>query len=240
MKENKHRDTRSWNPFVGCGFDCAYCKPSFQKLIAWLGRMQGCSACQRYVPHEHPERLSRLYPDKTIFVCEDGDIAFARPQYMDKIFEIMRADQKGRNWLLQSKDPKCFEQYLSLLPENTYLITTLETNRYSAKPISKAPETSVRLRDFKALSWDKKFVTVEPIMDFDLDEFTEQIISIKPLCVFIGYNSKPDDVQIPEPSKEKTLALKHKLESEGIRVLTKDMRDPNMIHYQYRDYFEEG
>lgn len=239
MKENKHRNTRSWNPFVGCGFGCAYCKPSFQNWIGRLGTWHHCEGCQQYAPHEHPERLSRLYRDKTIFVCEDGDIAFARPEYMARIFDVIRADQKKRNWLLQSKNPKCFEQYLSLLPENTYLITTLETNRDITKLISKAPDTSIRLRDFKALDWDRKFVTVEPIMDFDFDEFAQQIVSIKPLCVFIGYNSKPKKVQIPEPSKEKTLALIRKLESEDIRVLTKEMRDPNMIHYQYRDYFEE-
>ena len=233
----KNKDTKSWNPFVGCNFDCEYCKPSFQKLIAWIGRMHGCEDCKTYSPHEHPERLARLYPDKTIFTCEDGDISFAKPEYMAKVLEIMRNDTKNRNWLMQSKNPACFKQYLSQLPENTYLITTFETNRDTTKEISKAPLTSKRYADFKALQWEKKFVTVEPIMDFDLNEFAEMILSIEPKCVFIGYNSKPDKVKLSEPSKEKTLALISLIESKGVKVLTKNMRDPALTHYQYKDYF---
>jgi hypothetical protein len=233
----KNKDTKSWNPFVGCNFDCEYCKPSFQKLIAWLGRMHGCEDCKTYSPHEHPERLSRLYPDKTIFACEDGDISFAKPEYVAKVLEVMRNDTKNRNWLMQTKNPACFKQYLSQLPENTYLITTFETNRNTTKTISKAPSTSKRYADFKALQWDNKFVTVEPIMDFDLNEFAEMILSTEPKCVFIGYNSKPDKVKLPEPSKEKTLALISLIESKGVKVLTKNMRDPAMTHYQYKDYF---
>jgi hypothetical protein len=160
-----YRDTKSWNPFVGCNFDCTYCKPSFQKLIAWLGRMHHCVPCQNYAPHEHPERLSRLYSDKTIFACEDGDISFADPAFMAKVFDVMRSDTKNRNWLLQSKNPECFEQYLSQLPENTYLITTLETNRDGlCRQISKAPLPSKRQKEFVNLHWKNKFVTVEPIM----------------------------------------------------------------------------
>jgi hypothetical protein len=235
----KNKDTKSWNPFVGCGFDCEYCKPSFQKLIAWLGRMHHCTKCQGYEPHEHPERLARLYPDKTIFACEDGDISFAKPEFMAKVFDVMRSDTKNRNWLLQSKNPKCFGQYLNQLPQNTYLVTTFETNRNTTKEISKAPLTSKRHADFKALKWDKKFVTVEPVMDFDLEPFAEMILSVKPKCVFIGYNSKPDKVKLPEPSKEKTLELIKRLESKGVKVLTKNMRDANITHYQYKDYFEQ-
>ena len=201
--------------------------------------MRHCKQCESYSPHEHPERLTRLYPDKTILTCTFGDISFAKPEFMAKVFEVMRSDTKDRNWLLQSKNPKCFEQYLSQLPENTYLVTTLETNRDTTKRISKAPLTSKRLADFKALKWDKKFVTVEPVMDFDLEEFTDMILSVKPECVFIGYNSKPNKVKLPEPSKEKTLELIKRLENKGIKVLTKDMRDPSITHYQYKDYFED-
>lgn len=234
----KNKDTKSWNPFVGCNFDCEYCKPSFGKLLAWIGRMNGCVDCQTYSPHEHPERLNRLYPDKTIFCCEDGDISFAKPEYMAKVLEVMRNDTKNRNWIMQSKNPACFKQYLSQLPENTYLTTTYETNRDTTKTISKAPLTKKRHEDFKALNWEKKFVTVEPIMDFDMAEFTDMILSVNPKCVFIGYNSKPDKVKLPEPSKEKTLALISLLESKGVKVLTKNMRDPAMTHYQYKDFFK--
>jgi hypothetical protein len=42
-KERMYKETKTWNPFVGCYHDCVYCKPSFQKVVAWVGRMKGCS-----------------------------------------------------------------------------------------------------------------------------------------------------------------------------------------------------
>lgn len=215
----KRPTTRSWNPFVGCNFDCAYCAPSFKKLLAWLGRMHHCVQCQNYAPHEHPERLTRTPSDRAIFACEDGDIAFANPKFMAKVFKAMRNDKRERMWFVQSKNPACLRQYLTQLPESTYLATTFETNRDDlCKKISKAPPVSKRYRDFLNLNWSKKIVNVEPIMDFDLSPLSEMIFNVKPCAVFIGYNSKPKAVPLPEPSKKKTLQLVSELEKQGIQV----------------------
>jgi len=239
-KEAKYRTTRSWNPVVGCGYNCIYCKPSFQDLIAWLGRMHGCELCQQYSPHEHPERLKRIPSDRAIFVCEDSDIAFADPKFMDKILVTMRKDKrKNRIWFVQSKNPICLGRYLGQLPENTYLLTTLETNRDEGyERISKAPKPSVRYRDFLGLQWEKKMVTVEPVLDFDSPIFTEWIESLKPQAVFIGYNSHPEAVHLPEPDNKKTWQLIHDLERKGIPVLKKEMRDKRVRKMAYRDFLE--
>ena len=219
MTKNKRPTTRSWNPFVGCNYDCTYCAPSFKKLLAWLGRMHKCVPCQNYAPHEHAERLTRIPSDKAIFVCEDGDIAFANPKFIAKVFTAMRNDKRERMWFVQSKNPACLNQYLKQLPENTYLATTFETNRDDlTKKISKAPPVSKRYKDFLELDWSKKIVNVEPVMDFDLAPFSEMILSVKPCAVFIGYNSKPKAVPLPEPSKEKTLQLVSTLEKDGLKV----------------------
>jgi DNA repair photolyase len=211
--------TRSWNPFVGCNFDCTYCAPSFKKLLAWLGRMHKCVPCQNYAPHEHKERLTRIPSNKAIFVCEDGDIAFAKPKFMAKVFTAMRNDKREHIWFVQSKSPHCLKQYLSQLPENTYLATTIETNRDDlTKKISKAPVVSKRAKDFVNLQWDKKIVNIEPIMDFDLTALVKMIVGIKPKAVFIGYNTKPKAVPLPEPSKEKTPKLVTKLKRRGLTV----------------------
>jgi hypothetical protein len=236
--EKVYRDTKSWNPFVGCRFGCVYCKPSFQNLIAWIGRMRHCEPCKSYSPHEHPERLDRVPRDEAIFVCEDGDISFAEPRFMKSILETMRSDDREyRVWFLQSKNPRCLGQYVELLPENTYLLTTLETNRDEGyDTISKAPPPSERYKDFLSLKWNKKMVTVEPIMDFDLDTFSEWILSITPKAVFIGYNSHPKKVPLPEPEKKKTWQLIHTLEKNGILVLKKEMRDKRARKKAYRDF----
>jgi hypothetical protein len=239
-KEADYKTTRSWNPFVGCNFKCVYCRPSFQNLIAWLGRMHDCDLCQKYGPHEHPQRLTRIPSDKAIFVCEDGDIALATPNFMEKVFAAMRADKKeDRVWFVQSKNPRCLGQYLGMLPENTFLLTTLETNRDERyDKISGAPKPSVRYRDFLGLKWDRKMVTVEPILDFDLPIFTEWIESINPQAVFVGYNSHTEAVSLPEPEKKKTWQLIHELERKGIQVLKKEMRDKRVRKKAYRDFLQ--
>lgn len=150
-KEKVYKDTKSWNPFVGCKFGCVYCKPSFQKLIAWLGRLHYCEACQSYSPHEHPERLGRIPRDKAIFVCEDGDVTFASKDFMRKILQGMREDKReDRVWFLQSKNPSCFKQYLHQIPNNSYLATTLETNR--DKEYNKTSKAPKPLEDTR-ISW---------------------------------------------------------------------------------------
>ena len=91
--------------------------------------------------------------NRAIFVCEDDDIALANPKCMERVFRAMRKDKKkDRVWFVQSKDPVCLGKYLELLPENTYLLTTLKTNRDEGYgKISRAPKPSVRYSDFLGL-----------------------------------------------------------------------------------------
>ena len=56
----------------------------------------------------------------------------------------------------------------------------------------------------------EKQVTIEPIMDFDLDEMVSMIKFCGPLKVNIGADSKNN--HLPEPSKEKLLALINELQ----------------------------
>ena len=51
----------------------------------------------------------------------------------------------------------------------------------------------------------KIFLSIEPIMDFDLEPFVQIIKNIKPKFVSIGADSKNHN--LPEPSKEKIEVL---------------------------------
>jgi hypothetical protein len=55
-----------------------------------------------------------------------------------------------------------------------------------------------------------KYITIEPIMDFDLESFISMIELIKPVQVNIGADSGNNG--LPEPPKEKILALIKRLE----------------------------
>jgi hypothetical protein len=227
-----YAETKTWNPFLGCEYNCVYCKPSFQATIARFTRLSGrdCDACLQYQPHEHPERLTRIPSARIIFVFGDGDITFARPEFVgftiQKIKECLLQGAR-KTFYFQSKNPTCFKQYLDDLrpiQENVVLLTTLETNRDEGyEKISKAPPPSERFADFAALDWSRKIVTVEPVMKFDLDEFVSHILIATPEAVYLGYNSRPLKVQLPEPPQEKFWALQQAL-SEFTEVRLKETR----------------
>jgi hypothetical protein len=67
-------------------------------------------------------------------------------------------------------------------------------------------------------------VTVEPVLDFDLRIFSAWICNIRPEYVWIGYNSKPKSVTLPEPSEDKVQKLIQRLLDAGIEVRGKTLR----------------
>ena len=80
-------------------------------------------------------------------------------------------------------------------------------------------------------------MTVEPIIDFDHDKFLDMLVEIKPKVVFVGYNSHPLVVRLPEPNENKTFTLIDALKRKGLTVLTKDLHGL-AEKYAYRDFFE--
>ena len=226
-KQNMYQGVKAWNPFVGCRFDCAYCRPSFQRVVkrVWImqGRKEG-DGCRDFSPHEHPERLKSLPSGNVIWPCAHGDISFARPEFIKQVIGKTK-EYPAREFYLQSKNPACFNQYLCLFPENTILLTTLETNRDEGyERISKAPAPSVRYKAFLGLKWPRKIVTMEPLLDFDPEILLLWIKNIAPEGVWIGYNSKPTSVRLPEPSLEKTKAFIRQLKDAGLKVREKTIR----------------
>lgn len=216
-------ETKTWNPFKGCEFDCTYCKPSFQAQAK--RQKQNCLDCYHYRPHYHPERLQKRPSAKVVFVCGNADISFCEPSFTREIIASIKAHNSQKEYYFQSKQPEYFSQFLTEFPSNVTLVTTLETNRDAGyREISKAPVPSVRYEQFKALDWPNKVVTVEPVMDFDLKVFKTWLISLKPLYVWIGYNSRPKQVKLPEPDMLKVKMLQAYLGMANIKVREKDLR----------------
>ena len=83
---------------------------------------------------------------------------------------------------------------------------------------------SKRYEQFRSLDYPRKVVTIEPIADFDLDIFASWITDIKPEYVFIGFNSRPKQVQMSEPSKQKVLEFVELLKAQDIEVRGKELR----------------
>jgi len=224
-ESNMYSDAKTWNPFKGCRFDCTYCKPSFQ--LQSKRQKQICMKCYQYVPHCHEERLKSIPSAAIIFVAGNADISFCPPSFTKKIIEAIKQHKPRmeKTYYFQSKRPEYFSQFIPLFPDNVILLTTLETNRDKGyKAVSKAPLPSVRYQQFKKLKYPRKVVTIEPVMDFDEDVFPKWIVGLKPEYVWLGLNSRPDSVQMPEPSPKNIKKLVTVLVNAGIEIRPKDLR----------------
>jgi len=109
-------------------------------------------------------------------------------------------------YLFQSKNPERFWGLRHNLPENSVVGTTIESNRIF-KEMCNAPNVTDRAYSIKRLStWHRTFITLEPIMDFDIEVLVELISGAFPVWVNIGANTN-SKVKLTEPSPEKVTAL---------------------------------
>jgi hypothetical protein len=225
-QSNMYAHAKTWNPFKGCGYDCPYCIHSFQ--LQSKRQKQLCQRCYDYVPHCHPDRLGKIPSAEIVFVAGNADISFCPPAFTHQILDAIERHNERcpyKIYYFQSKRPAYFEPFLARLPANVILVTTLETNRDAGyEQISKAPPPSVRYAQFLDLDYPRKVVTVEPLMAFDIDTFPRWIVQLKPEYVWIGLNSRPQAVQLPEPSTAKVKELIESLAASGIEVRAKDLR----------------
>ena len=214
---------KQWNPSVGCNFDCVYCKASFKAQAK--RQKQRCMKCYNYTPHVHPKRLNNYIPrtkgDEFIFTCASGDVSFCPTGFLKKIVKRIES-QPNKTFLIQSKNPKTFDRVV--FPDNVILGITLETNRDKGySKVSKAPVPTKRFKDFLKVDHPRKMITVEPVMDFDLDVMLDWMKQIKPFIVWLGYDSK-SNCHFPEPELEKALSFHKAMQEAGIKVKLKTMR----------------
>lgn len=231
----------SLNLFKGCDFDCIYCKVSFKRQA----KRQKCYECKIYLPHLHKERLLKKSPKTTgnqfVFLNSCGDTACATEDQKDQIIKYVGHNPQT-TFLLQTKAPKFLQEYESF-PSNLILGITLETdkdafgvpfeNNHSIftmyRQISKAPVPFRRALDFVKVNHRRKWVTVEPIMDFSLC-FSTIIRAIEPEVVYIGYmnhiNFKKPKTLLPEPTITQVRRLISELEANEIEVRKKTIRSP--------------
>ena len=216
MYEVNGKRIPTWSPYPGCDHQCIYC---YSPEI--YNRFSKCDLCKAFVPHPHEERLEHppnFKAGETWFVESMGDFAFVPKAYKEWIIEILAAHPKT-TFYLQSKNPERaflvpYVDFDMEFPDNLVLGTTIETNEYPRMFISEAPYPYFRYCTFKHVLHKRKYITIEPIMDFDLAVLVEWLREIAPEFVYIGYLNpagKAKRLQIPEPPLEKTEELINKL-----------------------------
>jgi len=126
-----------------------------------------------------------------------------------------------KTFLLQSKNPQTFDRIT--FPDNVILGTTIETNRDDGyEKISKAPVPSQRYQDLLNVRHRTKMVTIEPVLDFDVNTMIHWLEDINPCLIWLGYDSRKNN--LPEPPLAKVKTLYWELGRRGFTVVLKTIR----------------
>lgn len=163
--------------------------------------------------------------DRIIFIEYMSDLFATKiPEEFIKKILAHCCRYPDNQYVFQTKNPFRALIYKYALPPDVLIGTTIETNR-NINSISKAPFPSVRYLGIKQFTQDgyNTFVTIEPILDFDVEELSQWIIEIYPNFVNIGADSKHSNLQ--EPSREKILKLVDRLKEHNITIKKKSNLD---------------
>lgn len=206
--------THTWNPIKGkCYHDCSYCY------------MKNIVAYERPINLVEGELQGDFGLNKFIFIGSSTD-EFAQDVHDEWIKEVLdfcynktknQPPQDRTRFLIQTKNPKRLLDFINhplfdTERKQVVICTTLETNRYYPDIMNNAPLPQDRAEAMEIIS--KKgidtYVTIEPIMDFDLNEFVSLIKQCNPKQVNIGLNTN-HNVKLPAPTVGKAVELVRKL-----------------------------
>ncbi len=189
--------TRTWNPVTGCTHRCSYCYA--MRLIETKLR-DSPKYARGFDPTFHASDLARanFKPTDVVFVVDMGDLFSdgVPDEWIEAV--LSRARQVPARYLFLTKNPSRYEKFLELLPSGSILGATIETNRDDiTRSISRAPPPSQRYRSLSDIPWPRKYVSVEPVLEFDLDVLASWIEEIAPVTVHVGYDNW--NSRLPEP-----------------------------------------
>ena len=161
--------------------------------------------------------------DKTIFIDHLNDLfaAAVLPEFIDLVVGHCAAFPKNA-YVFQSKNPGKMNEYVMPLRNRVkglILGTTIESNRWhecmgnSLSPFRRTIGIEKCRHNFET------FITIEPILDFDLKEFCEMLRFARPDFINIGADSKGHGLD--EPSYDKIMALVEDMNYAGIEIRKK-------------------
>jgi DNA repair photolyase len=182
--------THTWNTIKGiCPHDCTYCY-----MKRW-GNL-------RQTRLDESELKTNLGNGNFIFVGSSCDI-FANDIPYEWVKATLDHCRKFDNkYLFQTKNPSALLDLHFCL--DAVFCTTIETNRWYPDIMKNSPSPEARAICMSMLS-GYKYVTIEPIIDFDLPELVEFIKMCKPKQVNIGADSGGNG--LPEPDIDKVKKL---------------------------------
>jgi len=186
----------TWNTVKGeCPHGCDYCY-----MKKW--------GPQPELHFDEKELKTDLGSGNFIFVGSSCDM-WAETIFPIWIFDTLDHCKKYDNkYLFQSKNPDRIYRMRNQLPPNVVIGTTIETNRSYAE-MGSAPgilDRAWNILQFSLLNIDI-FITIEPILNFDLNTLVGIIKAAEPDFVNIGSSTTILKTPLPEPSPEKVRDL---------------------------------
>ena len=124
-----------------------------------------------------------------------------------RVLQHVREFQDNR-YLLHTKNPARVLEFAHKgysWPGSPTVCVTVETNRWYSS-MGNAPDPVERLHELAKIG-GKRMITIEPVMDFDITEFSMAIGQIFPYQVNIGADSGHGHNRLKEPSAEKLILL---------------------------------
>jgi len=215
--------THTWNPVKGkCGYGCLYCY-----VNKWGQKRSPIHIDER-------ELWSNLGSGNYIFVCSGCDLFHPDvPDYWIGMVVYHARQYQDNQYLFHTKNPgrilRLAHSGLSW-PGASTVCVTVESNRWFDE-MGMASRPIARINCLSRIG-DRKMITVEPVMDFDTLEFSEQIISCKPAQVNIGADSCGNG--LVEPSRNKLEDLIAALYPHTKIYLKKNLRRLLPEHELYR------
>lgn len=213
--------TCTWNPLGGeCLHRCTYCWARKLAVEKKMMKYQG----KPYVVKEELKR--RFKPGDFVFVSDMLDLFgdWVLTECISDVFNVIRGFPETQ-FLFLTKNPKRYFYLEDALPQNCVLGCTIESNENYCLGFS--PSQTDRLRWMEAMNdilvKYRRFISVEPILNFDVERFANALLNAKPWAVAVGYDNYGNKLE--EPPLAKTLLLIEILKKAGIKVYKKTLRE---------------
>ena len=200
--------SHTWNTVKGeCEHDCSYC---YMKSRGKLNPVR----------FDEKELNTDLEINNKIFVGSSNDIfSESIPDQWIKDTLLHCMQYPGNEYFFQTKNVERIFELPAYLPSNNCTIgTTIETNRHY-RGLSKAPSVEIRANLLGKILDKSTYLTIEPIIDFDLEPMIDLVIQANPGFINIGADSKGNG--LPEPSREKVDKLIDELSDLGFEIKLK-------------------
>jgi len=197
---------KTWNPVIGCLHECSYC---WARKLA-LERLSNTEKYKHgFSPNLAENELSKKFRNQFVFVSDMGDLFgdWVPREWIQRVIDATR-NSPSSEFLFLTKNPGRYTDFDQHYPDNIVFGATIETNR--PHKYSKAPSATERARAMTELDHKRKFVCIEPILDFDINILANMIEDIAPEQVAVGYDNYHHN--LPEPPLPKTLQLIERLE----------------------------